>query len=160
MYYITNSIFVWQWRYPVPLRQLLVNREKEKRRESEWQITSQMLIFSRLVWAQRTRADELSTEFLTQWCQTGDCDVRLTQVKSITPAGNMQTETQTDCYQVCVAISVFGDADDTFALQCLIKETVRGDGIWKILDVVINGMAVVTMLGIIQRCGLMLTHLN
>lgn len=29
MYYITNSIYVWQWRYPVPLKQLLVQRERE-----------------------------------------------------------------------------------------------------------------------------------
>lgn len=27
MCYITNSIYVWQWRYPVPLRQLWVQRE-------------------------------------------------------------------------------------------------------------------------------------
>ncbi|KAG7496995.1 hypothetical protein JOB18_029794 [Solea senegalensis] len=45
---------------------------------------------SRLVWAQRTSTDELSTEFLTQWCQSRDCDVRRTQVNSIAPAGNME----------------------------------------------------------------------
>lgn len=119
---ITNSIYVWQWCYPVPLRQLLVQREREG---SERHITSQMLIFSWLVWAQRTRADELRTEFLTQWCQTRDCDVQLTQVNSIAPAGNMQTQTQTDCYQACVAISVFGSAanpKNTFVLHCFIKE--------------------------------------
>lgn len=97
-----------------------------QREGSERQITSQMLIFSWLVWAQRTRADELSTEFLTQWCQTRDCNVQLTQVNSFAPAGNMQTQTQTDCYQVCVAISVFGSAanpNDTFAVHCFIKQT-------------------------------------
>lgn len=87
-----------------------------------------MLIFSWLVWAQRTRADELSTEFLTQWCQTRDCDVPLTQVNSAAPAGNTQTQTQTDCYRIGTAISVFGSAanpNDTFALRCFIKEALR-----------------------------------
>lgn len=87
-----------------------------------------MLIFSWLVWAQRTRADELSTEFLTQWCQTRDCDVPLAQVNSAAPAGNMQTQTQTDCYRIGTAISVFGSAanpNDTFALRCFIKEALR-----------------------------------
>lgn len=87
-----------------------------------------MLIFSWLVWAQRTRADELSTEFLTQWCQTRDCDVQLAQVNSVAPAGNMQTQTQTDCYQIGMAISVFGSAanpNDTFALHCFSREALR-----------------------------------
>lgn len=41
------------------------------------------------------------------------------------PAGNTQTQTQTDCYQVWVVISVFGSAanhNDSFALHCFIKE--------------------------------------
>lgn len=92
MQYITNSASVLQ-------RQLWVQREKVKEAKKK-KSRSQMLIFSWLVWAQRTRADELSTEFLTQWCQTRDCDVQLAQVNSGAPAGNTQTQTQTDCYQV------------------------------------------------------------
>lgn len=117
MQYITNSA-------SVPQRQLWVQREKVKEAKKQ-KSRSQMLIFSWLVWAQRTRADELSTEFLTQWCQTRDCDVQLAQVNSGAPAGNTQTQTQTDCYQVWVVISVFGSAanhNDSFALHCFIKE--------------------------------------
>lgn len=66
--------------------------------------------------------------FLTQWCQTRDCDVQLTQVNSVAPAGNMHTQTQTDCYQVCAAISMFGiaaDPNDSFVLHWFIKEAFR-----------------------------------
>lgn len=97
-----------------------------------------MLIFSWLVWAQRTRADELSTEFLTQWCQTRDCDVQLAQVNSGAPAGNTQTQTQTDCYQVWVVISVFGSANLPYIVSLKrlsetwhMEPTGNAEAIWK-----------------------------
>lgn len=45
-------------------------RRREGGREGGRELTPHMFIFSRLDWAQRTRADELSMEILTQWCQT------------------------------------------------------------------------------------------
>lgn len=98
-----------------------------ERSGSDRQITSQMLIFSWLVWAQNSSADELSTEFLTQWCQTRDRGAQLAQVKSVAPAGSMQTQTS-GLFPVYVAISVFGSAvnpNDTFASHCFIKQTFK-----------------------------------
>lgn len=44
--------------------------ESERGMEEGRELTPHMFIFSRLRRAQRTRADELSMEILTQWCQT------------------------------------------------------------------------------------------
>lgn len=71
-------------------------------------------------WAQR---------FLTQWCQTRDCDVQLTQVNSTAPhllAICRHRHKQT--YQIHLAIHAFGSVaipNDTFALHIFIKEPFR-----------------------------------
>lgn len=129
MYYITNSICVWQWRHPVPLRQLWVQTE---RGEVKGRSLPKCSFLAGLFGNSAPELTSWAQSFWHNGVKPRDCDVPLTQVNSIAPAGDMQTQTQTDCYQKPCVQLVFGTAvnlNDTFALHCFIKKDFQGDGI-------------------------------
>lgn len=67
----------------------------------------QMLIFSQLVWGAARRGWRAERGVFDTMVSDSGLWCLSSQANSVAPAGDAQTETQTDCYQTCVAISVF-----------------------------------------------------
>lgn len=90
-----------------------------------------------LFWAQRSSStDELSTGFLTQWCQSLDWDVFAHKSeKHHNCWQNAGTDTNRLSSRLCVQLVSESTVspNDTFALNCFIKEAYEGDGRWTLL---------------------------